>query len=274
MTGLTFLKLGGSLITDKQQRYTARLDRLDDLATEIASALREFKGLRLVLGHGSGSFGHFAVQDHLANQATMSGPRPNRQQQEFWRGVSEVWYRASELNRLVMDALHRAGVSAIALAPSASALASAGAVAAWSLSALEEALAAGLLPVIFGDIVLDVDRGASVLSTEILMLYLARRLLPHRILLAGIEEAVWADYPKRQQPIHRITPGTYEALGKAIGRSHGTDVTGGMRTKVEQMLEIVADVPGLEVQIFSGSEKGNLRRALGGEALGTTLSSD
>ncbi len=63
---LVFLKLGGSLITDKNQRYTARLDRLSHLADEIRTALTDLPDLRLVLGHGSGSFGHYAVQDHLA----------------------------------------------------------------------------------------------------------------------------------------------------------------------------------------------------------------
>ena len=39
MTELVFLKLGGSLITDKDLPYTPRLDKLTELAQEIKAAL-------------------------------------------------------------------------------------------------------------------------------------------------------------------------------------------------------------------------------------------
>ena len=64
MRELVFLKLGGSLITDKTQAYTARLDKLADLATQIAHSLQTHPDLRLVLGHGSGSFGHTAAKKY------------------------------------------------------------------------------------------------------------------------------------------------------------------------------------------------------------------
>jgi isopentenyl phosphate kinase len=68
MTELAFLKLGGSLITDKDLPYTPRLDKLTRLAQEIKAALfsdrltgtQKQMGLKLILGHGSGSFGHTA----------------------------------------------------------------------------------------------------------------------------------------------------------------------------------------------------------------------
>ncbi|MCX6065672.1 MAG: hypothetical protein NT121_07955, partial [Chloroflexi bacterium] len=63
MTELVFLKLGGSLITDKTLPYTPRLDKLADLASQIAAALST-RQLSLVLGHGSGSFGHIAAKKY------------------------------------------------------------------------------------------------------------------------------------------------------------------------------------------------------------------
>jgi isopentenyl phosphate kinase len=56
---LVFLKLGGSLITDKNQAHTARLDVLERMAFEIAAARAQDQDLKIVLGHGSGSFGHY-----------------------------------------------------------------------------------------------------------------------------------------------------------------------------------------------------------------------
>jgi isopentenyl phosphate kinase len=275
MEELVFLKLGGSLITKKTQRYVSRPDVLRTLAGEIHSALNELAQLRLVLGHGSGSFGHFAVIEHLnpSKYPPTRQARP-RSDSEYWKGVAEVWYRASQLNRHVVDALHEAGVPAISLAPSACVASEDGNITGWETGPLRAALESGVLPVIFGDIVFDPVAGGKVLSTEVLMWHLAQQLRPTRILLAGLEEAVWADLATRSSPISRITPSTFGAVAEKIGASHGPDVTGGMRSKVEEMLALVQAIPGLQVQIFSGVVPGNVRRALAGEALGTTIAGD
>lgn len=275
MEDLVFLKLGGSLITEKTERYTPRPAKLRALAGEIRAALTDMPGLRLVLGHGSGSFGHYAVYDHLnpSDFPTASEGRP-RSDTDYWLGFAEVWYRASQLNRHVIDALHEAHVPAISHAPSSAATSSGGVVASWGLSSLRAALEAGILPLIFGDIVFDDRQGGKVLSTEALMWHLAHELRPKRILLAGLEAAVWADYPSRTSPIARITPSTFKEIANRIGGSHGPDVTGGMQSKVAEMLSLVQSVPGLTVRIFSGEEEGNVRLALGGGSVGTLIASD
>jgi isopentenyl phosphate kinase len=56
-----------------------------------------------------------------------------------------------------------------------------------------------------------------------------------------------------------------------IGGSSSVDVTGGMAAKVEQMLGLIQEAPGLTAQIFSAEEEGNLARALAGERVGTEL---
>jgi isopentenyl phosphate kinase len=231
--------------------------------------------LRLVLGHGSGSFGHYAVHDHLnaSDFPTATEGRP-RSDISYWQGFAEVWYRASQLNRHVIDALHEARVPAISHAPSSAATSSGGVITSWGLSSLRAALASGVLPLIFGDVVFDDRQGGKVLSTEVLMWHLAHELQPRRILLAGLEAAVWADFPARTSPIAQITPSTFEEITDRIGGSHGPDVTGGMKSKVAEMLSLVQAVPGLSVRIFSGEEDGNIRRALQGERVGTLIASD
>jgi len=128
--------------------------------------------------------------------------------------------------------------------------------------------------VVFGDIVFDAVRGSVVLSTEALMAYLATRLRPSRILLAGLEAAVWADSPGRPRRIDRITPSNYASMAESVGGSHGTDVTGGMKAKVEDMLALVKAVPDLTVHIISGEADGNVRAALAGSLEGTTIACD
>jgi isopentenyl phosphate kinase len=93
-------------------------------------------------------------------------------------------------------------------------------------------------------------------------------------LLAGLEAAVWADFPLRQTPIEKITPETFAQVSNKVGGSHGPDVTGGMKSKVDEMLGLVQEVPGLSVRIFSGEEEDNVRKAIAGERLGTLITSD
>lgn len=275
MGELVFLKIGGSLITDKTAQYSARLPKLLSLAEEIRSARLQDPEMRLVLGHGSGSFGHFAVTDHLKDRVWKATAKNNAvDNAAYWAGFAEVWYRASELNRLVLESLHSAGVPCIAVAPSAGLVAEAGKIISWDTSPIKRALDAGIVPVIFGDIVFDKTSGGKVLSTEVLMRYLLPALLPDRILLAGIEDAVWADYPIRRKPMDRITPKSLLEVSHAVTVSDAPDVTGGMRAKVEDALAFTRERPGVTVRIFSGEKSGSVLAALQGEALGTLVTSD
>ena len=278
MKELVFLKLGGSVITDKTQPYTPRLDVMNDLALQIKTALQTHPDLRLILGHGAGSFGHVPASEYRTRDGLPPRPTPlthrerDDTEENYWKGYAEVWYQASSLNRHVMNALHKAAVSAIALPPSASVIASDGKVAIWETTPIRMALAAGVLPVIFGDVVFDEVRGGTILSTEDLFGYLARALTPDRILLAGIEAAVWEDFPTRARKIDRITPQSFHTVREGVGKSIAADVTGGMESKVKQMLELAQEFPEMTIHIFSGEEPGNVARAISGETLGTLIS--
>lgn len=278
MKELVFLKLGGSLITDKTQPYTPRLDVMDDLALQIKTALQSHPDLRLVIGHGAGSFGHvpaseYRTRDGLPPKATPLAHRERDETEEnYWKGFAEVWYQASALNRFVMKALHKAEVRAISLSPVSSVIASDGQASVWETTPLRMALSVGIVPVIHGDVVFDEIRGGTILSTEDLFGHLARALSPDRVLLAGLEAAVWEDFPARTKKIEKITPSSFEEVSAGVGKAAGADVTGGMESKVKQMLGLVEDIPGLTVQVFSGDEPGNLARALTGDVLGTVIS--
>ncbi len=261
---MLFLKLGGSLITEKTRPRTPRPAVIARLAEEIAAARQARPGLRLVLGHGSGSFGHEAARRH----ATRAGVRTPRQ----WQGFAEVWHAARALNTLVMDALHAAGLPALAFPASAAALTRSGRVLSWDLAPLQAALAHGLLPVVYGDVVFDRHLGGTILSTEDIFTHLGAVLQPRRILIAGIEAGVWADYPACTRLAPEITPATLEETLPALGGSAAADVTGGMRSKVTGMLRLLETLPALEeVCIFSGAQEGAVRDALLGASPGTAL---
>jgi isopentenyl phosphate kinase len=277
MQELVFLKLGGSLITDKTKPFTPQLDVMDNLAQQIRITLHSHPDLRLVLGHGSGSFGHvpaseYRTRDGLPPRATPLIHRGRDENEDnYWRGYAEVWYQASSLNRFVMEALHKAEVRAMSLPPSASVIASGGSVMVWDTTPIRMAISAGIVPVIYGDVVFDEVRGGTILSTEDLFGHLARALTPERLLLAGQEAGVWEDFPTRTKMIEKITPSSFEEVSTGIGKAQGADVTGGMKSKVRQMLQLVQELPEMTIQIFSGDEAGNLIRVMAGEILGTMI---
>ncbi|MBA4398981.1 MAG: hypothetical protein C0396_03810 [Anaerolinea sp.] len=63
------------------------------------------------------------------------------------------------------------------------------------------------------------------------------------MLICGKESGVWENYPANTSLISKITPSGYEQMQRSLGSSAGIDVTGGMRTKVEQMLNLVKRYP-------------------------------
>lgn len=258
---MIFLKLGGSLITDKALPETVREETLARLAGEIREARAARPGLRLLLGHGAGSFGHRAAAKYGTHHGAAS--------RHDWHGFAEVWHAAQRLHRQVMDALHAEAIPAVSFPPSASAVCVAGEIQTMAAGPIRHALDAGLLPVVFGDVAFDLAQGSTIVSTERVFAFLAGPLRPSRLLLAGIEAGVFADFPQRS----RLMPEINEALLDSISLQGApeTDVTGGMAAKVRDALGMMHALPNLEVHIFSGDVPGAVREALLGASPGTRL---
>jgi isopentenyl phosphate kinase len=265
MSELVFVKLGGSVITDKTRPETARPEAIARLAGEVASALAERagslgsagRGLSLVLGHGSGSFGHVVARRHGTRQGVHSVAD--------WRGFVQVAAVAARLNRMVTDAFLEAGVPVWSLQPSASARCRGGELQSLEVAPVERALALGLVPLLYGDVALDEVQGGTIISTEQIFAYLARQLRPARLVLVGVVDGVFEGDPLSDasaRHVPEISAENWEAVQEALGSSHGTDVTGGMLTKVTEMVNLVREVPGLDVHLVSGERRGALKRSL------------
>jgi len=265
---LVFVKLGGSVITVKTREETARPDLIARLGAETARALAARPGLNLVLGHGSGSFGHMPAQRY--------GTRLGVHGLEGWLGFAEVAAVAARLNRLVADSFLAAGVPIWSLQPSASALCRGGELASLATGPVIEALSQGLVPLLYGDVALDEIQGGTIISTEQIFAYLARQLRPARLVLLGVVDGVFEGDPlldPAARPVSVITPANWEMVRTALGGSFATDVTGGMLAKVEEMVVLVKDLPGLTVHLISGERPGALEAALLGPqgSVGGTL---
>ena len=260
---LVFLKLGGSLITDKDRPYTARINVIKRIADEIFQAINENPDLKVVLGHGSGSFGHIAAMESDFREVASTKSQ--------WLGFQRVWNAAHELNNIVMAECNKSGLPVVSFPPSASISTDKMKIMEWTTYPIQSALDNKLIPVVFGDTVFDRSLGGVILSTEELFLFLIDKLNPDRIILAGKEPGVWADFPENKNFIHKITPENYYSFNKKIAISQSVDVTGGMQKKVILMLEAVSNNPKLSIEILTGEIAGNIFKSLKGIITGTTI---
>jgi isopentenyl phosphate kinase len=266
MKDLVFLKLGGSLITDKNTPHHARLDIINRLASEIAVGLHDNPSLRLLIGHGSGSFGHVPAKKYHTRDGVSTT--------EGWRGFAEVWQEAKALNTIVMEALIGTGLPAIAFSPCAQVLTRSHNIIEWNTTQIFRSLKNDLVPVIYGDVVFDSVVGGTILSTEEQFEYLAGIFKPARILLAGIEPGVWKSFPERDDFYPTISPSNLEDVDTHLAASESTDVTGGMRSKVHSMMNLVLARNCNEISIFSGLEPGSVYNVLSGKCNGTRITQD
>lgn len=269
MSELVFVKLGGSVITDKTRSETARRDVIVRMAREIAEVRAERPGLHLLLGHGSGSFGHTVARRFGTRDGVPDG--------EGWRGFAEVAAVAARLNRIVVDAFQEAGVPVWSLQPSASARCNGGVLVAMDAAPVVGALERGLVPMVYGDVALDHTQGGTIISTEQIFVYLARLLHPDRMILVGRVDGVFEGDPLREpsaRHVPLISAANWASVRALLGGSHGVDVTGGMLAKVEEMVDLARRMPGLEIQLVSGELTDGLKTALLGVApvrSGTTI---
>jgi len=257
MENLILVKLGGSLITDKSKPYTARTETIERLSREIHSARKE-GGFNLILGHGGGSFPHVSAEKYQTQKGFINKESP--------KGVAVVQNDAAKLNRIVVDELLDAGEKAMSIQPSASCIAENGRIREWFTKPVEMMLAEKMLPVVYGDVSLDVRQGCCILSTEEVLRFLAGKLGATRIIMAGKVDGVMAG----GNVIPEITHDNLEEVKQHIQGSDGIDVTGGMVHKINQALEMTS--AGAQVEIINGDKPDILKRALLGEdSLGTKI---
>jgi len=264
MSRLVILKLGGSVITrkdaDKKEVDSANLARL---ASEIAEAKKE-KDFQLVIVHGAGPFGHVPAKEYELDKGLVS--------EKQLRGFSVTHQSMEELNSAVVDSLIKEGIPAVAYQPSAAGVLKNRKLTYFPTIVLKKLLKVGMVPVAHGDVLIDEETGVNILSGDHLVPYLARKLHAKRIILATDVPGVFDSDPKDNRDARLIKEINSRNIGSLnVGASKATDVTGGMRRKLDELLELAK--AGIDSEIISAKRPGLLKRALLGETgLGTLIS--
>ena len=262
-TNLIYIKLGGSLITDKHNESTPQNEVIRRMAREIVTGMEKCPQTRFLIGHGAGSFGHI--------QAARYNTRKGVHSARDWRGFANVAAIVAELNSIVRTELLSAGVPVFNVHPSASAQCQDRQLIAMATGPIKNALDNGLTPLLHGDVAFDKTHGGTIISTEMLFVFLSHFMPPDLVLLAGMAPGVLRKYPQGSA-IPEITPNTFREYAAGATSSGAPDVTGGMKSKVAEMLTLVQNIPGATVRIFSALPEGALARAIcGTEDTGTVI---
>jgi isopentenyl phosphate kinase len=206
----TFVKLGGSVITDKAGREAADLPLIARLAAEVAAARAARPALRLILGHGSGSFGH-----HYA--ARYGVPALSLQPS------ASLWAAGGQI--VAWDTAHVAHALDAGLVPVVHGDVAFDRVQGTAIVSTEALLA------------------YLALATE---LRPDRVVLVGEDAVYSADPRTTPDATR----VPLITAANLEAVLSGAGGSHAVDVTGGMRSKLELMWRLAQANPGLEVRLI------------------------
>jgi isopentenyl phosphate kinase len=173
--------------------------------------------------------------------------------QESRLGMAITQDSAARLNRIVVKALLDQGVPAVTLAPSNSVVTDSRKTAFLSTQVLEEYLRKGLVPVVYGDVLVDQQQGCTIWSTDTVFANFAQELARknwtiEKILHVTEAEGVWRNAAKEIYPL--ITADMCDEVRSHMVDVKGFDVTGGMWHKIESSLSLAS--LGIETRIFSG----------------------
>jgi isopentenyl phosphate kinase len=256
----TVLKLGGSVITDKNKPATANMEAIERLADEIFRA----QVSQLILVHGGGSFGHPVAKKY---NLTAGYGDPSQV-----AGFSETHRAMTKLNGLVMEALISHNINAVVVQPSSCVVTKAGRIKSMELKPIKRMVNMGIVPVLYGDAVLDSDKGFAILSGDQLVSSLAVNFGAQRIIMGGDVDGIYTADPKTSSSaklIKRVTLEELKTQKHEIEGAKSTDVTGGMLGKMRELIPAIE--ANIQTLIVNATKPLRVYKALRGEEVKCTI---
>jgi len=256
----TILKIGGSVITDKNGELAARTEVINRLAEEIQKANVK----NLIIVHGGGSFGHPTAQKY--------GIKDGLKEDAQKVGFAETHHVMTVLNGLVMDSLVWHNMPALSVTPSCCVVTENGRIESFEDTAVKTLLKMGFVPVLYGDVVFDGKLGFTVLSGDQLVAYLAKKFGASRIVIGVDTDGLYDADPKVVETaklyVH-LTLRELEKIKDTLGKSTAADVTGGMLGKIAELIPAVAQ--GIPVAIVNAAKPNRTYKALIGDMVEGTV---
>jgi isopentenyl phosphate kinase len=251
---LTVLKIGGSVITDKNGELAARTSEMSRLAEEMQKANVQ----NLILIHGGGSFGHPVAEKYGIKDGYKDEGQKN--------GFAETHHVMTVLNGLFMDSLIWRDIPAVSITPSSCIITKKGRIHSFEDNPLKTLLRMDFLPVMYGDAVFDTESGFTILSGDQLASYLAIKFNARQIIMGVDVDGLYDDDPKAKKTAKLFTHLTLRELKNLqnrLAKPSACDVTGGMFGKMTELMPVLEQ--GIPVSIVNAAKPNYVYKALKGE---------
>ena len=260
---LVILKIGGSVITDKKRnRKIINKKKLERIIKEIACAKNK-NNFSLIIVHGAGPFGH-----KIAKSFDLKNGYKNKSQ---IKAISDLSLDLKKLNIEILRCLKKENIFSITFEQSSVWKMTNKRLCDCDLSIINEYLQLNLTPILYGDILIDSKLGFSILSGDQIVYYLAKKLHAERVLIGTDLDGIFESDPKinkNARLIKKVDSNNIKSL--SLGRSLSTDITNGMKGKVDELIRLAKF--GIESEIINISKPNILKRSLNGQkGLGTII---
>ena len=256
LKSLTLVKLGGSVITQKELSPPT----VNEMAiNRIAKELRAQKG-PLIVVLGGGAHGHQAAHAYGFGDSSTSP-------EKLLAGIPLIRHNMTLLSLEVEQALNVNGIPSVVVSPFSSVSMHHGVISSFPTDIIKGALEAHCAVIIHGDVCLDDVQGASILSGDTISVYLAKALDIQRIFIGTDVDGIFEEDP-RVNPnatlISVIDSSNKDSVLAGTGASAAIDVTGGMAQKTQELFEIANQAT--HVAIFNLTAPGRLTALLKGKS--------
>jgi len=246
---LILIKLGGSVLTNKNRKYSFRTHTVKRLIKEIKkSDIEDY-----IIVHGGGSFGHPGAEKFDLNTPDPKSPA---------EGMARVQLDMRRMNNHLLELMLDQGIWGISIPGGLITLFQDGELHELDKEIVQRYLSLDTVPVAFGDVTIDKKRGLTICSGDDIMVGLSS--LADKSVFVSDVDGIYKDGKLKEEFTGDMLPlGEYDLSKK----KKGTDVTGGMNEKVKKMIEISKHN---RTYIVNGDKKDRLRRILDEEEVTCT----
>ena len=246
---MILIKFGGSVITDKSRYRTFNADVVKRLCREIRDS-----GERVIVVHGAGSFGHVLAKEHDLNGGFKDVSQIP--------AVAQVCYDMRDLNAMIVRELNDAGLPAVSVPTGSCFMMKGRELIIDDPSVLKSMFEKGIMPVMFGDVVMDSELGFAICSGDQVMERLKEIFDPSRVIFVSDIDGLYDRDPKNNRDAKLIEDVDRNALNSVETDITVADVTGGVRGKMETMLRMCSE--GCDCVLVNGTVEGRLLTLLRG----------
>jgi isopentenyl phosphate kinase len=265
------IKLGGSILTDKNIPNSMRNDVIDSLISQISDNYQSSNQPNLIIIHGAGSFGH-PIANSFSIQNGLNQNIPNQT-----LGLTKTHQSVMKLNTKIVDSFLSRDIPVLSLTTSSVFFQEDSILKFTGIDQIGSLLKLGIIPILFGDILLHDTKNFSILSGDRVIYEICKSFSSPMNTKYKIEKIIFcfdkdgiiiSNTEKDSKVIQNIKSKDLDLISlKKFENS--VDVTGNIRGKLEEIKKICN--LGIPVQLINGQIPNLLTKAMKNEEILSTL---